>query len=508
MSTLNSSLPKASNLRFTDKDGKNHHTLVYMSLGGTIDPKSSFACWQQNSYTYGFQAQYRIKARLTPDNELETGSTTKATAWKHLVPSWDQGTDIDNIDSFIGPKSSSKWRTYTGFDFAGMDFAEVGGFDKLEINLRVRSFSNSKKQHGVWETGTVTVKCRPEVAFHEIVAFHDGGLRFYLDLGGWKRGGSSFTLKSVKRIGDDTELLKEKSTDAVDGIGDEKNQEWPYAGFLGKHFDTAFKPGEQIHVEAEFKTCDDVVATISKDCVISGTSATVDAPVIEVEVFDEEAVIKVHAYKANQNEDWDTVTAWITCDGKRYEPCMSEGENDDDRTFTFAPPFDADIELHVGVSNDLYFNDSFPYTGIGSIPSKGRVFVNYTDGTHEQPEGGFYGPLLAVMQYDIEESTDSSRPHDTSHPLGRRRPMAFLGSGLERKVKVKGSIDATPDKRFERTAHSSLEDWRAFEEQQGLVLLRMPNGYCSHALCTGVSMDSDNSGLSKSVSLTFEEVDV
>ena len=86
--------------------------------------------------------------------------------------------------------------------------------------------------------------------------------------------------------------------------------------------------------------------------------------------------------------------------------------------------------------------------------------------------------------------------------------MAFLGSGLERKVKVKGSIDATPDKRFSRTAHSSLEDWRAFEEQQGLVLLRMPNGYCSHALCTGVSMDSDNSGLSKSVSLTFEEVDV
>ena len=353
MSTLNKSLPKASNIRFADADRKNHHTLVYMPLGGAIQPESSLVCWQQNSYTYGFQAQYRVRARLTPENAEQVGATTKATAWKHIVPSWNQNTSIDKVDQLIYPNSASKWFVYKDFDFAGMDFSEVGGFDKLEIDLRVRSFSKSKKQHGSWTTGTITVKCRPVVSFSEIVAFHGGGLRFYFDLGGWTRGGSWFKLKSVKRAGDGTELLKAEARDEIDGIGDEENKEWPYAGFLGKHFNAAFAPGEAIRIEGEFETCDGVIIPITGDYSVSGTVATVGTPNAEAVVDEDAATLAVTISKSNPSEDWDDVSAWIMCGEERIDPCTVEIGENEARIFSFMPPLDRSMDLYANVENDL-----------------------------------------------------------------------------------------------------------------------------------------------------------
>ena len=513
MSTLNKSLPKVSGIRFANSSRANGKTVVTMPLGGAIQPDPSYACWKQSSYVYGYQAQYRVRARLTPANELTTGSTTKTTAWKHIADSWDAKTSIDKLDKCLLPTKKT-WFIYR--NFAGEDFAEAGDYDKLEIDIRVRSFSSSKKQHGSWVTGTIVVKCEPTVTFPEIVAFHDGGIRFYLGLGGWTRGGSYLRLSSVMLASDpDRELIKkalakgEYLSDKVDGIGDEDAGELPYAGFLGKNFNAAFKPGDAIRIEGVFETCDGVKVDVSGDYVIGGTVASVDTPIVETSIDADRGELTATVSKSNPDEDWDDVSAWLMCGDERIDPCtVTEGENES-RAFTFMPPLDTEAELHVGIENDLKFSDTFGCGFVGSVPSRGRVMVNYTDGTHEQPEGGFYGPLLAVMNFDTDVSESASRPSETALPFGRDLPMAFVGSGLTNSASIKGSIDATPDSCIKTEPFSTLAEWRAFQRQQGVVLVRKPEGWWMHALCTNVSISQeDEYDETKEVSLTLEEVGI
>lgn len=524
MSVLNKKLPKVSDICFTDYARSTRKNVIEMIFDEAADddriiPKGvSYACWKQSSFTYGYQAQYRVRARLVPSKQLSTGKTESKTEWKHINPDWDASKSIDNLNRFMLPDKGNQLYRY--LNFGGKELMPKANHDMLSIDIRVRSFSNSAKQHGVWETGTVTVKCKPKVVVREVVAFADGGLRFYFDLGGWKRGGSKFSLTSVvveDELPDGTKVPREALKgslryDYVDALGDEDNGEYPYAGFLGGCFNEGFRPKQEIKFKGVFTTCDGIDVEMEGNVETSEMTAVVSDPAVTVTRDVDDATVEVEVEKSVETEDWDEVSAWILCDidGKkvRFEPVSSEVGSNEKRLFKFMPPLDCPMDLHVSVSNDLKFSNPFPCGSIDPIPSHGRVMVNYTDGTSEQPDGWFNGHLLAVMNYNVSRSFSGSRAAESAAPFGRGKPIAFLGDAVERGVSLSGTVDATPDSSLATEAFSTSADWHRFHEQQGIVLLRMPHGEWMHALCTDASIAPSATGKTETVSLNLKEVDV
>lgn len=516
MSTYNKKLPKPSEITWMDAKRGNRSRQIIMPYGGMIPSGVCYLGWRQNSYSYSYQVMYCITARLSPDKQLQTGSETTKTGWKYPNPDWSGNIDTMNR----GVKMDKKNRYYRYYSFAGKSLMTKGTYDRMKLTVMVRSFNASKKQHGPWATETLTIKCRPTVKVYKIIALADGGLQIYLNTNGWKRGDSKVILGDIRKQGESAACNKKKLTDEVGAIGGEEAKDYPYAEFDGTGFRGAFAPGDKVVLkDCVFRTCDGVDASIDGIYTIDPVSAVIDPPTIRIERDEGGASMTVHISKSDAADDWDTVSAWLSCKihgaYERINYVEATGTDDAKRTYKFRPPLDSTIRMSIQIKNNLKGEFRKTYTvddleGLKEFASNGRLIVNYTDGTDKQPMNGmFNGSQVATMNYDMDYSTDAKRPYEKELPFGRGKPVAFLGEGIEKTINVKGSIDGTETGEFQSEAYSGYHDWEKFQEQQGIVLLRLPHGRTFHALCTKVLLEqTDEYDESREVTIALEEVDV
>ena len=516
MSKYNKKLPNVSEICFMNQDRSIRETTIVMPFKGDIPSYASYMGWRQSSYAYSYQVQYMVTARMIPSKQLETGSENTKTDWKYPNESWTG--DVDTMNRCVEQDKVNRYYRY--YNFSGKSLMTQGSYDKLDITIRVRSFNKSKKQHGAWTTQTVTVKCKPTIAVHKIVALADGGIQIYLNTNGWTRGDSKVILNNVRHSSSAIAENKKQLSCEVGAIGTEEASGYPYAEFKGSDFNTDFRENEQIVLEnCVFRTVDGVDVSLDGTYTIDPVSATLDAPVVNVTREEDKGLIAVEVSKTDLADDWDDVEAWMNCivhgETKRYGYVKKSDSSDAIRLFYFMPPFDSALNLCIGITNNLGGKFTKTYTknehaNLAPIPSKECVMVNYTDGTDEQPSNGmFNGSKIAVMNYDVSYSTDAQRPHEKELPHGRKRPIAFLGEGLEKTINISGSIDGTENGEYQTVEHSGYYDWLAFQEQQGIVLLRMPFGRTFHALCTKLTIDQeDEFDESRKISMTLEEVEI
>lgn len=513
MSTYNKSLPKPSEIRWMTKDRKTRTETIEMPFGGTIPSGISYLSWRQSSYAYSYQVQYMVKARMIPDKQLETGSEITKTAWKYPNSTWSG--DVATINKCVTMDKEHRYYRYYGF--GGKSLMTKGSYDKLQVVVRVRSFNSKKKQHGAWVTNTLTVKCKPTVTVYKIVALADGGIQIYLNTGGWKRGDSQVILHDVKNSLS-VKTNKHRLDREVGAIGTEEASGYPYAEFEGKYFNYDFEQNQKITLKnCFFRTCDGVDVSLDGTYTISPIDADISEPSIEVLHDHDKGFIDVHIAKNDTADDWDTVQAWLNCTvGEKTVRCdhvVASGTDDDARMFRFYPPLDSELKLRVGIKNNLggvfwktYTNSSL--SDLKPIPSGGRVIVSYTDGNDVQPDNGtFYGSQYVAMNYEVEKNLSATRKCEKEIPFGRKKPIAFLGEGVEKKLSIKGSVPR--DSEMETATNSNLKDWMDFQEQQGIVLIRLPDGEHYTALCTGLSLEQDDEYEEfYNVNLTAEEVDI
>jgi hypothetical protein len=486
---------------------------IVMPFKGVIPSGISYLGWRQSSYAYSYQVQYMVKARMVPDKQLETGTETTKTGWKYPNSKWSG--DVNTFNKCV--TMDKEHRYYRYFGFGGKSLMTKGSYDKLDVVVRVRSFNSKKKQHGTWITNTLTVKCRPDVKVHKIVALADGGIQIYLNTGGWKRGDSQVILHKVRRSGW-PDANSHRLDQEVGAIGTEEASGYPYAEFPGKYFRYDFEEGRSITLKnCYFRTCDGVDVSLDGTYNISTIDADISSPKVEVTRGTNAGYVDISVAKNQSNDDWDKVKAWLNCDVNgetvRINPVYEEGTDDAKRTFRFYPPLDSSMKLRIGITNNLggsfwktYDKDSLP--NLAPLPSNGRVIINYTDGSDEQPDNGtFYGSEYVTMNYEVEKNVSAKRKHEIELPFGRKKPIAFLGDGIERNVSIKGSVPKYDD--MQTAKNSTLKYWMSFQEQQGVVFARFPDGEHYTALCTGVSIEQDDEYEEfYSVNLTLEEVDI
>ena len=516
MSKYNKNLPKVSEICFMSADRKTRETTIVMPFKGVIPSLASYMGWRQSSYAYSYQVQYMVAARMIPSKQLATGTETTKTAWKYPNANWSG--NVDTMNKCVAMDKKNRYYRY--YNFSGKSLMTKGSYDKLEVTVRVRSFNKDKKQHGPWVTKKLIVKCKPTVTVHKIVALADGGIQIYLNTNGWKRGDSKVILKDVRHENVNKNQVKKSLTDEVGAIGTEEASGYPYAEFAGNLFNTEFEQNEKIVLKnCVFRTCDGVDVSLDGTYTISKIDADISEPILTFDRIEERGHIIASVRKSDMADDWDKVKAWmkyVANDKKVRIDCVSEvGSDDSARLFHFDPPLDCDLEFCVGITNNLggKFQETYTkndYRALRPISSEGRVIVNYTDGTDEQPMNGmFYGTKIAVMNYEVEYSTGASRQHEKELPHGRKRPVAFLGDGLEKSISVKGNIDGTANEEYKTAAHSGYYDWIEFQDTQGIVLLRLPDAKMFNALCTQVNIDqADEFDESRNVSINLVEVEI
>lgn len=511
MSTYNKSLPKVSEICWMSSDRKKRETEITMPFKGTIPSSIPFIGWKQSSYTYSYQVQYMVTARLVPEKQLSTGAKQSKTAWKYANSSWSG--DVNTINKCIAPDKDNKYYKY--YSFAGKSLMTKGSYDALTVTVRVRSFNKTKKQHGPWVTKDLQIKCKPTVKVTKILALADGGIRLRLDTGGWMRGDSKVVLGDVHHESKAKENKKKLSCE-VDAIGSASL----YADFPGNNFDADFRENEKIVLKnCYFQTCDGVEVTLDGTYTIDPASAVLDKPIVTITKDTNKASLEIEISKSDTADVWGDVESWLFYTDnmilKRIDYVESWNGENGGKKFKFCPPLDKELTLGIGIENNL----GGKYKGVVTwyekeeltgIASEGRIIVNYTDGTDSQPGNGmFNGNEVAVMNYETEVSTDANRIYETELPHGRKRPVAFLGEGLEISISIKGTIDATQTEEYATAMYSSHHHWKKFQEQQGIVLVRLPGGEFYQALCTKVAIDqSDEYDDYKEVTLSMEEVDL
>ena len=519
MSTLNKKLPKVSDISWMNSSRGGLTDTITMPFGGVIPSGVSYFGWKQSSYTYSYQVQYMVTARLTPSKQLSTGTTTSSTGWKYANPKWSG--NVDTMNKSVAADKRNKWYRY--YNTAGLSFMTKGSYDKLQIKVRVRSFNSTKTKkkgkttysynHGYWYTKTLTIKCVPTVSIVKIIATADGGFNVYINTGSWKRGDSKLILNDVHHVGESKEN-KRQLVDAVDAIGDPEEGAYPIATFNGSSFNSAFKENDQIVISGVFRTCDGVDIPIDGTYTIENISPIIDEPNVKISRDDDKAELTVTVSKSDPTDDWDSSGSWlnVTTRGKveRLDPVYQKVSDDSTRVFKFNPPLDSKITLGVKIQNNLGGSGVWTYGDIEQFSSNGRIMLNYTDGNDRQPDNGmFYGSKVVAMNYETEYSTDASRQYETEIPFGRTRPVAFMGNGITNSISVKGSIDATEDDSLASIPYSSYNDWQDFQEQQGICLLRLPMGRWYNALCTKCAIgQEDEYDFTRSVDLSFEEVSI
>lgn len=516
MSTYNKKLPKPSEICFMKTDRTGRTDKITMPFKGVVPSNGiSFVSWRQSSYAYSYQVQYYVKARMIPDKQLQTGAEYTKTDWKYFNPTWSG--NVNTMNKCVTMDKQHRYYRYYGF--GGKSLMTKGSYDKLEVVVRVRSFNKTKKQHGDWVSKTLKILCKPTVTVHRIVALADGGFNLYLNTNGWKRGDSEVILKDVRHTGASKKENKQNLIDEVGAIGTEEASGYPYATFKGSNFNTDFEQSESITLKnCVFRTCDGVDVSLDGTYKISSIDADISEPAVTVAINHDKAELDVFVEKqaGQTGDDWDSVQCWMICDGKRFDTLVDYGQTDDEQRFyRFHPPFDKELQLRVSITNNLggkftkTYNSS-THRWLKPIPSNGRIQLDYTDGTDEQLDNGmFYGSKYVSMNYEVEYSMDANRKYETELPFGRSRPVAFLGEGVNRAIKLKGSIDSSKDGFFETVAHSTHNDWLEFQEHQGIVFLRMPEGKHYTALCTNVNIShEEEADETRTVDISLEEVEI
>lgn len=516
MSKYNKKLPKPSEIRWMNSTRKTRQVTITMPFKGTIPSGVSYIGWRQSSYAYSYQVQYMVEARMIPDRQLETGTDTTKTAYKYPNSSWSGNVNTMNRCVTMDKKN----RYYRYYNFAGRSLMSKGSYDKLTVTVRVRSFNKSKKQHGTWVTKKLYIKCKPSVTVYKIVALVDGGFRLFFNTNGWTRGDSKVILNDVRHDGATEKENKKALTDEVGAIGTEEASGYPYAEFAGSEFNAGFVSSEKIVLKnCVFRTVDGVDVSLDGTYTIDATSAVIDAPNVTITRDEDKGLITAKVAKSDANDDWDTVQAWMNCKLKdktvRCDYSTTSGSGDATRYFTFRPPLDSEIELKIGIMNNLGGTMWKTYTqsnlsSLAPIKSNGRLIVNYTDGTDEQPSNGtFNGSKVAAMNYDLSYSTDVKRQYEKEMPFGRGKPIAFLGDGIEKTINLTGNIDGSENEEYKTVAFSGYYDWLNLQDQQGIVLARLPFGRTYTAVCTKLTIDqADEYDESRDISMTLEEVDI
>jgi len=516
MSTYNKKLPKPSNICFINSNRSKRATTITMPFGGTIPIGISYMGWRQSSYAYSYQVQYMVSARMIPSKQLSTGTDITKTGWKYPNSAWSG--DVNSLNRCV--TQDKKNRYYRYFQMAGKSLMTAGTYDKLTVTIRVRSFNKTKKQHGAWISKALTVKCVPTINVYKVVVLADGGVQIYLNTNGWTRGDSEVVLKDVRHENALKKQNKAVLIDEVGAIGGEEAKDYPYAEFKGNNFDTSFKENENIVLkDCYFKTVDGVEVSIDGTYTIDPVSAVIDEPIVSVARDDNSGTITVAISKSDVNDDWDSISAWLECNVHnkiiRYDYVNTSGTEHNIIYFYFRPPLDSELNLKIGIKNNLGGSFSKTYTktdksSLAPILSNNKILINYTDGTDMQPENGmFNGKKVVAMNYEIDYSIEGQRPSEKELPHGRKRPIAFLGEGLEKNISVKGSIDGTETDELKTVEFSGYYDWLEFQEHQGIVLARFPHGRTYTALCSKLSIEQeDEYNQTRNISFTLEEVEV
>lgn len=511
MSTLNKSLPLPGSICLMDATRLKRGIGITMQYAGVIPATMPYVGWKQNSYSYSFQAQWKVKARLSPQKQLDTGVEYTACDWKHFNPEY-----IGNIDQLnIGVKADPNNEYLRYYSFAGKSIMTPGRYDQMTISVRVRSFNASKKQHGPWVSRDITVYCVPQVEIYKVVALADGGCNIYFDLHGWNRGGSWFVAHDITCDG--KVLLEGKNLGLqLNAIGSEQAPGHPYVTIPGKYVKGTVKPGKSFTVNAEFKTCDARVVSGIWDVTVDDVSSVIDSPKLTMIKDNDAGRIVIDVTKSDIHDDWDSVSCFLQNlfdDADKCLPSQVGALENEGRRCVFYPDLDKVYVINTIISNDLGGRHEAISVIAGDdirIESSGRCMINYTEGAANVAgaERAAYLPLVAAMNYSTTYSVNGKRKSEKETPFGRKKPVAFLGDSVERTIKISGSIDSTPGRDFVSVPFSSYDDWLKFQNTQGIILVRLPNAKTFHGLCSSVNLNQeDEYDEFRTVDVTFEEVD-
>ena len=516
MSTLNKNLVKPSDISWMDKARGNRTKSIAMKFGLSVADGISYLGWKQNGYVGSYQVQYKVTGRLTPEEQFSKGASTTVTDWKYPYSDWVG--DVDKLNK--GVKADSGNVYYLGANFKKCIFMTPKLCDKFSIRVRVRPFNIAKKTHGEWVYETLTVYCVPQPKVHKVVALANGGLRVYLDMDGWTRGGTNVFFKDVRHVDGTNAMAKNEVYDVMNGIGDAKAGNYPYVTLNGKYLKESFYADETVVFKDVFvKTCDGEAVSINGSYKIDSVISTIDNPTITIKKDANNHAISVSLAKYSPNVQWDDVAVGMVYisskgTGSVLEVAKTDGANGSS-TWLFQPPLDSELQVWVSIKNklggDFYkWYTSRDFSALDKIVSGGRAVINYTRGYDVQPDNGlFYGSSVVELLYDVQYNLTTKKQVEKELPWGRSKPVAFLRDGVETSISLSGSIGSVADSEFNLTVNSNIRMWHQFREHQGMVFLRLPDGEFFTAVCTSVSMSpEDEYDEIRQISLSLEEVDV
>lgn len=495
VTTLNTKLPKASQIRWCTDAGKNMSTSISTDENRVFSRKVCFKQGGSTKSNIHWQIKYRWKFRYTPSvAKQKKGEVSDWSSWRTPItfkPYNDEGVKVTvnkNTDKVPDEKywrvgnrayvKSSTYNMFANWTSANKAARTMGAdYDCIEYQFAVRAIHASSQKHGEWTYQNLKVFRKATIA-DEVLIGTGSGLQ--IDFNYISERGGSVSITAIKDSdGNDilkSDIKKAPATDTGRLTKPASNALNWYAykrsGYTAGQIDIssdnlkrAPEYHEKLTVTGHYITKDNIKTAFAfnNSGYVYGEAAEneIPRPKIDILVDKDTGVVTVTAYKSPEFDGYYggvkltdiQCSASYTKNGNKH----SFGSFDYDKTdavkklnsatgatlttplatWKFRPPMNIPVTYSCKVKNEL-----------GQYSAKGTKANVITERTETVKGSGYllngitYPNVYAAVSYNAEFNWSTETGVMINLPYGRKLPFAVYGGGRVPTFTLKGySVD-------------------------------------------------------------------
>ena len=501
-STLNSKLGRVSEIRFCTAAGKNMATKLFTQENATFSVK--LGCKQPSKKSDPYQVQYRLRSRYTAANAKAKGADwTKWSAWKNMIAFGSGGSavpmgstkDADEwLKSNKGINTKSSYMTFYTFPSTKV----AGDYDARQYQVRIRTYNAKTRKHGAWVTQTLVVY-KAAVVANETIHRGAGG-QLMLDCNYiWSRGGTVH----VNSVKDSTgrNILNAAVTCSMNRDAQRTANTTPAlrTGYTPGEFEVtvgakglkrALAYGEKLTWNAWYQTKDGAKTYFTSPITVSRQDTTINTPRVTSSTDYRRGWLLIKAYKT----DADDVVERASCSidyvykGKTYtvKPDKAslnlsvQSTTTPMATWTFKRlPFGTSLDVKVTVGNDYHSTRTVHATT--QVNMKLFMLSNAS--------------IYAALAGNAELNVKGQAKMTSGLPHGRRKPFAAYTLGDETTITLTGVVPDTSAGWPAAYVAAIRGNWETIRNNQGVYLLRSPDGMMFDVAVYEIGMRQDQKSL-------------
>lgn len=506
---VSSSMPRVSDILLCTAAGKNMTKKIYTAPNGRFTIKIGM---KQTSRAYGYQVQYRHSSRYTKANEAKKSAKwTANSSWKN-----DRAFTSGGITYAVGSTyDANNWgkcnigvnKTSTYHAFDQFTNSYVGdGYDCRSYQYRVRTYNPKTNTAGAWVYSDWLYFYKAAIV--ENFTLHrsiDGGL--LLEYNYQFDRGIKLVLQSVTDS-EGRDILEKQLSLAANYDSGRTASTVPAkrAGYTPgvssvqpSQLKRAPEYGEQMIIAGYVQTTDGAKTDIGGTYAVQNTDYDIDPPSVTVSDlgFGFCRVVVRPTSTADVVTDVGCVCKYVY-NGKTYSvspdvKSVADSGSGKVGTYTF---------YNVPVDIDLKFTGTL---------KNGYDTISKTT-TYRNGKAAFYLHMVgkptsyrASLEYNANYSLKSNMPYTLEMPHGRKLPWVAYGIGTETALTLSGDILAADQAPTDMLSTSSYAAWESVRNNQGVYLLRCPEGRMHKVAIQDVSISAEGAKV-RSVSVTAAEV--